>query len=197
MTERSKSVTHGTCALDGQHTDPTTAAECPVLRKRFRANQSRSGERPATTLQGVPEVAPSSPEKSGTSDTVFRYSRARKSGRPRVAPSEQRRKARERVRAYRGSVPRRIALHNPSFGPGVSSLGGGVLSLGAGDGGMPSMPIEIPHSRIPRRIEASADVNDIALGRDDQLPCRSAQEFPRSSAAARRTTSVQPTFWHR
>ena len=101
MTERSKSVTHGTCALDGRHTDPTTAAECPVLRKRFRANQSSSGERPATSLQGVPEGASSSPEKSTTSDTVLRYGRAGKSGRPRVGLSEQRRKARERVRAYR------------------------------------------------------------------------------------------------
>ena len=101
MIERSRSVTHGTCALDGRHSDPTTAAECPALRKRFRANQSSSGEGPATPLQGAPEGAPSSSQKSSTSDTVFRYSRAGKSGRPRVALSEQRRKSRERVRAYR------------------------------------------------------------------------------------------------
>jgi len=101
MIERIKSVTHGTCALGGQHTDPKMAAECPVLRKRFRANQSSSEEGPATHLQGTQEAASSSPEKSSTSDTVFRYSRAGKSGRPRVAVSEQRRKARERVRAYR------------------------------------------------------------------------------------------------
>ena len=101
MIERFKSVTHGTCALGGRHTDPTTAAECPVLRKRFRANQSSSGEGPATSLQGMPEDAPASSEKSSTSDTVFRYSRAAKSGRPRVALLEQRRKARERIRAYR------------------------------------------------------------------------------------------------
>jgi len=101
MIERSKSVTHGTCALGGQHTDPKIAAECPVLRKRFRANQSSSEEGPATHLQGTQEAAPSSPEKSNTSNTVFRYSRAGKSGRPQVALSEQRRKGRERVRAYR------------------------------------------------------------------------------------------------
>src|SRR5207245_10335040 len=82
MIERSKSVTHGTCALDGQHTDRTTAAECPVLRKRFRANQSSSEEEPATSLQGMTEGILSSSEKSSTSDTVFRYSRADKSGRP-------------------------------------------------------------------------------------------------------------------
>ena len=101
MIERFKSVTHGTCALDGRHTNPTTAAECPVLREQFRANLRSSGEGPATSLQGVAEDPSSSPEKSPTSDTVFRYSRAGKSGRPRVALSEQRRKARERVRAYR------------------------------------------------------------------------------------------------
>ena len=66
MIERLKSVAHGTCALDGRHKDPQMAAECPVLRKRFRANQSSSGERPAITLQGAPEVALSSPEKSRT-----------------------------------------------------------------------------------------------------------------------------------
>jgi hypothetical protein len=101
MIERFKSVTHGTCALDGLHTDPTMAAECPILRKRFRANQSSSGEGPATSVQGASEDASSRPEKSTTSDTVFRYGRAGKSGRPRVALAEQRRKARERVRVYR------------------------------------------------------------------------------------------------
>jgi hypothetical protein len=109
MIERFKSVTHGACALDGLHTDPTMAAECPALRKRIRANQSSSGERPAITLQGVPEVAPSSPEKSGTSATVLRYSRAGKSGRPRVAASEQRRKARERLREYRNRQKQAVA----------------------------------------------------------------------------------------
>jgi hypothetical protein len=48
MIERFNSVTHGTCTLDGRHTDPTTAAECPVLRKRFRENQSSSADEPAT-----------------------------------------------------------------------------------------------------------------------------------------------------
>ena len=109
MTERLKSVTHGTCALNGRHTDPMIAAECPVLRKRFRAILSSSEERPATSLQGVPEGAPSSPKKSRTSDAVFRYSRAAKSGRPRVAASEQRRKARERVRAYRDRQKKVVA----------------------------------------------------------------------------------------
>jgi hypothetical protein len=101
MIERINSVTHGTCALGGRHTDPTTAAECPVLRKQRRANLNSSEQGPATSLQGIREGAPSSPEKSTTSDTVFRYSRAGKSGRPRIGLSEQRRKARERVRAYR------------------------------------------------------------------------------------------------
>ena len=101
MSERLRSATHGTCALNGRHVDPKMACECPVLRKRSRAEQSVSGEGPATSLQGMREDVSSRPEKSTTSDTVFRYSRAGKSGRPRVALSEQRRKARERVRAYR------------------------------------------------------------------------------------------------
>jgi hypothetical protein len=49
MIERFNSVTHGTCTLDGQHTDPTTAAECPVLRKRFRENHSSSADGLATS----------------------------------------------------------------------------------------------------------------------------------------------------
>src|SRR5439155_21157274 len=106
------STTPGTCALDGRHIDPKVAAECPVLRKRFSANQSSSGEGPATSLQGAPEGASSSSEKSTTSDTVFRYSRAGKSGRPRVALSEQRRKARERVRACRGRRKQVVAHGN-------------------------------------------------------------------------------------
>jgi len=112
MIERSKSLAHGTCALGGRHTDPEMAAECPVLRKRFRANLSSSGERPATHPQGMQEAASSSPEKSSTSDTVFRYSRAGKSGRPAVALSEQRRKARERVRAYRDRQKQVVADGN-------------------------------------------------------------------------------------
>jgi hypothetical protein len=112
MIERSNSVGHGTCALGGRHTDPKMAAECPVLRQRFRANQNSSEEGPATSLQGAPEAASSSPEKSSTSDTVFRYSRANKSGRPAVALSEQRRKARERVRAYRDRQKQVVADGN-------------------------------------------------------------------------------------
>src|SRR5438445_13644671 len=80
MIERSKSLAHGTCALGGRHTDPKMAAGCPVLRKRFRANLSSSGERPATHPQGMQEAASSSPEKSSTSDTVLRYFVAGNSG---------------------------------------------------------------------------------------------------------------------
>ena len=50
---------------------------------------------------GSQKRAESSPESSGTSNTVFRYGRAGKNGRPHVAAIEQRRKTRERVRAYR------------------------------------------------------------------------------------------------
>jgi hypothetical protein len=56
---------------------------------------------------GSPKLTPSAPESPGTSRTVFRHGRAGKSGRPRVALSEQRRKARERSRAYRARGGRR------------------------------------------------------------------------------------------
>jgi len=49
MIDQFMSVTHGTCALDGRHTDPTTAAECPVLQKRFRENHSSSADGLATS----------------------------------------------------------------------------------------------------------------------------------------------------
>jgi len=55
--------------------------------------------------QGVHSGSQKSPasgsESSSTSTTVFRYGRAGKSGRPHVPATEQRRKARERVRSYR------------------------------------------------------------------------------------------------
>jgi hypothetical protein len=53
----------------------------------------------------------SAPRSSGASNTVFRHGRAGRSGRPRVQAVEQRRKARERSRAYRAR--QRTALEDP------------------------------------------------------------------------------------
>jgi hypothetical protein len=97
-----KSSTHGTCALGGRHTSEKYAAECPVLGRTREERLLRVAEEGAAiTLQGRPEGALSSPEDSSGSNTVFRHGRAGKSGRPRVTGIEQRRKARERTRAYR------------------------------------------------------------------------------------------------
>ena len=93
MIERSKSVTHESMCNHGRW-----AENC------FRCVMSRptSGEDARQGVDtGSPKSTSSALKSSGTSNTVFRHGRAGKSGRPRVAPSEQRRKARERVRAYR------------------------------------------------------------------------------------------------
>jgi hypothetical protein len=50
---------------------------------------------------GSQKSTSSAPESPGTSNTIFRHGRAGKSGRPQVDAVEQRRKARERSRAYR------------------------------------------------------------------------------------------------
>jgi hypothetical protein len=94
-------VTGRTCLLDGRHMDPTMAAECPVLRNRYKALGGPSNEGAAIPLQGTPEEGFSSPDNSSTSNTVFRRGRAGKSGRPGVPAAIQRQKARERDRAYR------------------------------------------------------------------------------------------------
>jgi len=96
-----RSVTHGTCALDGDHTSEEYAAECPLLGR----NPQERLERFRASRQGVDSgsqksVAPA-PESSSTSNTVFRDGRAGKSGRPPVPQVAQRQKARDRARAYR------------------------------------------------------------------------------------------------
>jgi hypothetical protein len=73
-------------------------------------SRPRSGEDARRGVDsGSQKSTPSALKSSGTSNTVFRYGRAGKSGRPRVALSEQRRKARERVRAYRDRQKRGMA----------------------------------------------------------------------------------------
>jgi hypothetical protein len=83
---------------DDGHEHETLDAAVTCVRARTKA-----------TPQGVQKSTRSAPEIPIGSHTVFRYSRAGKSGRPRVALSEQRRKARERVRAYRGRQKQAVA----------------------------------------------------------------------------------------
>jgi hypothetical protein len=47
-----RSVTHGTCALNGQHTDPKLRAECPVLRSQNRAQRPYTPRR-ASRFEGA------------------------------------------------------------------------------------------------------------------------------------------------
>ncbi len=68
---------------------------CVMSRPRSGQDARRGAD------SGSQKSTPSALESSDSSNTVSRYSRAGKSGRPRVALAEQRRKARERVRAYR------------------------------------------------------------------------------------------------
>ena len=68
---------------------------CAMTRLRPAQDVRQGGD------SGSPKSNPSAPKSSGTANTVFRHGRAGKSGRPRVDALEQRRKARERSRAYR------------------------------------------------------------------------------------------------
>jgi hypothetical protein len=101
---RFRSVTHGTCALNGKHTSEEYAGECPALGRNpqeriaaFRAQKQATN----TTIAGASIEASSAPDSSGTSNTIFRNGRAGRRGRPRVPLVEQAQKARDRARAYR------------------------------------------------------------------------------------------------
>lgn len=99
----------GTCLVGGHHPlDSPLVRECPVLQRQGRlhrrailASKTHEISPVATTLQGTPEEAMFSPDIPVTSNTVNRDGRAGRSGRPRVPAVEQRRKAKERGRAYR------------------------------------------------------------------------------------------------
>lgn len=101
-----RTILHGTCLLNGKHPPGSKLArECPVLRRArrhaLRGNAEAQKQGAAITLQGRPEGPSSGTTESGTSKTIFRYSRAGRPGRPRVPALVQRQKARERVRAHR------------------------------------------------------------------------------------------------
>ena len=96
-----RTVLHGTCLLKGKHPPGSKLArECPVLRRARRDSEAQN-QGAAITLQGRPEAPSAAPVESGTSSTIFRYSRAGRVGRPRIAVAVQRQKARDRVRAHR------------------------------------------------------------------------------------------------
>ena len=51
--KRWRSITHGTCALNGKHTNPKMAAECPVLRRQKATSApTRRSEAPGSRTPG-------------------------------------------------------------------------------------------------------------------------------------------------
>lgn len=80
------------------HTDPRAAIAC----YRTLLTRQDGGNPGARTGIAPSSIGPTlSPSTSTTPDTVFRRDRAGRSGRPKVPAAVQRRKARERDRAYR------------------------------------------------------------------------------------------------
>jgi len=80
------------CRLDAAEKDRMAAA------RRLNLAAARATK---ATVRGGQREGFSALAISRTSTTVFRDGRAGRSGRPTVSPAEQRRKARERSRAYR------------------------------------------------------------------------------------------------
>ena len=80
------------CRLEAAEKDRVAAA------RRLNLVAARASK---ATLQGRQREGRSGRNISNTSTTVFRDGRAGRSGRPTVSLAEQRRKARERSRAYR------------------------------------------------------------------------------------------------
>jgi len=92
------------------HTNPHVAISC--YRRVFPAPLVGSVTENLAGAIGIadpPHEVSANPQKLTTSKTVFRHGRASRSGRPRVSVAEQRRKARERQRAYRA----RLTATNP------------------------------------------------------------------------------------
>lgn|SRR5215813_1033134 len=84
------------------HTNPRAAISC--YRRAFPALMVGSVTEKLAGAMGIadpPQEISVNPQKLTTSKTVFRHGRANQSGRPHVPVAEQRRKARERQRAYR------------------------------------------------------------------------------------------------
>jgi hypothetical protein len=89
----------------GSHTNPCAAIRC--YRRVFPAPLVGAVTEKLGGAMGIadpPHEVSVNPQKLTTSKTVLRHGRASRSGRPRVPVAEQRRKARERQRAYRARL---------------------------------------------------------------------------------------------
>jgi hypothetical protein len=100
-----RTALHGTCLLKGRH-EPGSQLEreCPLLRRQRRALQGGEG-----VDSGARKMAADPASILETSNTVLRYGRAFRPGRPRVPAAEQRQRTRDRVRAYRARQRRGTA----------------------------------------------------------------------------------------
>ena len=94
----------GECRLEGAEAARIKARRADNLRRNLGLIPRRvtrvlgAGRRAIRVRVGGPQ---SRPDISGRSKTVLRNGRAHRSGRPRVSATEQRQKARDRMRAYR------------------------------------------------------------------------------------------------
>jgi len=103
------------------HVDPRALAyECNRCLMGFGPGAPHSPQEPREPGAAIPPGTPlegpdSGPDIPATSNTILRYGRAGKPGRPRVPAAEQRRKARERARTYRarkqGNNPQEEPVH--------------------------------------------------------------------------------------
>ena len=100
MCPRTKPALRGICLLNGQHPPGSQLArECPVLRAKVGSGASKSTSEGGDSRE--PVLAQKRTGKTESSNTVFRYSRAKKPGRPKLSIEEQLQRARERARKRR------------------------------------------------------------------------------------------------
>ena len=122
LAHRPRSITHGTCALNGQHPPGSPyARECPGVRRPRDAKNgpgAHENEGGAIPLQPPGEGAASALANSRTSDTVSRdiaTGRAFRPGRPRLADGARLQRWRERKRRWRTDTAA-VAQVNPLTG---------------------------------------------------------------------------------
>ena len=118
MIDQFRTIAHGTCAVNGNHTAEEYAAECPALGR----NAEERLERFRAGRQGVHSGSPSEPLKESQSGAGLKggfsvtpqslagaQARLGRPGRPTVPESEQRQKARERSRFFRARERQQVA----------------------------------------------------------------------------------------
>ena len=106
-----RSVTHGTCALDGKHESEAAAAECPILgrtkQERLQAWRERTNTNIAgTSKSSLPDRA--SPVESGTINVTIGVDEAYRKAHPRGRPRKHSTPRAAHTEAQRAYKVRRI-----------------------------------------------------------------------------------------